>query len=178
MQPNKQANQQWRSRQETVSGAISNSKSECGKRPSVFKQPWPTERVQLLRAKHLGSLSQRAAGWNLTPLPPSLSPAHYDQQQMPTIPEQRSQSMLGRTKADLQPIGSTLLTACNLLMSLAGPHRAGVRANRRVRPPFLLWCRAAFSPQKEKSRSVMFPLLLPHLFAHRDTWRDSVTGNC
>lgn len=51
---------------------------------------------------------------------------------MPTIPGQRPQSMLGATMADRQPIGSTLLTACNLLMSLAGPERAGVRANRRV----------------------------------------------
>lgn len=63
---------------------------------------------------------------------------------MPTIPGQRPQSMLGGTMADLQPIGSTLLTACNLLMSLAGPERAGVGANRRVCPLWLLWCRAAF----------------------------------
>lgn len=67
---------------------------------------------------------------------------------MLTIPGQRSQSMLGRTKADLQPIGSTLLTACNLLMSLVRPHRAGVRANRRVCPPSALWCKAAFFPLK------------------------------
>ena len=121
-------------------------KYECGKSPSVFKQPWPTERVQLLSVKHLGSLSQSARGLKpYTPLPPSLSLPHYDQHQMLTIPGQRSQSMLGSTKADLQPIGSTLLTACNLLMSLARPHRAGVRAERRVCPPSSLWCRAAFS---------------------------------
>lgn len=67
--------------------------------------------------------------------PAFIIPQHYDQHQMLTIPGQCSQSMLGRTKADLQQIGSTLLTACNLLMSLARPHRAGVRSNRRVCPP-------------------------------------------
>lgn len=37
-------------------------KYECGKRPSLFKQPWPTESVQLLSLKHLVSLSQKARG--------------------------------------------------------------------------------------------------------------------
>lgn len=49
-------------RQQSVRGALSNPKYECGKCPSVFKQARPTERVQLLRVKHLGSLSQSARG--------------------------------------------------------------------------------------------------------------------
>lgn len=45
---------------DSVNRAVSNRKCECGKCPSVFKQPWPTEPVQLLSAKHFGSVSQRA----------------------------------------------------------------------------------------------------------------------
>lgn len=47
---------------QSVSRAVSNMKYECGKRPSGFKQPWPAERVQLLKVKRLGSLSQKAQG--------------------------------------------------------------------------------------------------------------------
>lgn len=144
----------------SVRGAVSNLKYERGKRPSVFKQPWPTERVQLLRAQRLGSLSQRARG--LKPYTPShhlhYPLPHYDQHQMLTIPGQRSQSMLGRTKADLQPIGSTLLTACNLLMSLVRPHRAGVRANRRVCPPSPALMRSSLFPLKSLC-SVIFSIV-------------------
>lgn len=133
----------------SVSGAVSNLKYECGKSPSVFKQAWPTERVQLLSVKRLGSLSQRGRGLGPHSPPsfiiPFTIPCHYDQHQMLTIPGQRSQSMLGSTKADRQPIGSTLLTACNLLMWLARPQRAGVRADGGVCPPPPLWCGAAFS---------------------------------
>lgn len=59
-------------KRETVKGvneAFSSMKYECGKCPSVFKQPWPAERVQLLKVKRLGSLSQRAQG--LKPSTPS-----------------------------------------------------------------------------------------------------------
>lgn len=56
MQQNKK---KW---QKSVSEALRRVKYERGKCPSVFKQPWPTERVQLLRVRHLGSLSQTAQG--------------------------------------------------------------------------------------------------------------------
>lgn len=45
---------------EGVTDALSDMKYGRGKCPSVFKQPWPTERVQPLKVKHLGSLSQKA----------------------------------------------------------------------------------------------------------------------
>lgn len=114
------SNETWRMSQ-SVTGVVSEMKYECGKCPSVFKQAWPAKRVRLLKVKHLGSLSQRARGLKpCTPPTVIIPPPHCDQHQMPTIPGRHSQSMLGGTKADLQPIGSTLLTACNLLMSLAG----------------------------------------------------------
>lgn len=56
-------------------------------------------------------------------------PPHDGQHHMPDIPGQRSQSMQRMTKADFHPIGSTLLTACNLLISLARPLRAGAGVN-------------------------------------------------
>lgn len=126
--------------------------------------------------RFLALFHKQPEGLNLTPLPPSLSLPHYDPHQMPTIPGQRSQSMLGRTKADLQPIGSTLLTACNLLMSLARPHRAGVRANRWVCPLSLLWCRAAFSLWKVLLCYISIVAAAPVCL--QEHMEKSVTGNC
>lgn len=75
-------------------------------------------------------------------------PPHDGQHHMPDIPGQRSQSMQRMTKADFHPIGSTLLTACNLLISLARPPRAGALLNGWVCLQSLLWCKVAFPSGK------------------------------
>lgn len=79
-------------------------------------------------------------GFPSQPHPVSITPTtlRSHQDQMPTIPGVLSQSMLGGTMAGLQPIGSTLLTACNLLISLAAPppdQESGTATTGQQSPP-------------------------------------------
>lgn len=88
--------------------------------------------LQLLTMKHLGSLSPTANRLEPYTPPTYIIPPRHDRHHLPDIPGQRSQSMQKMTKANLHPVGSTLLTACNLLISLARPLREGAVVNRGV----------------------------------------------
>lgn len=115
---------------------------------SVFKQAWRTVHLQLLTMEHLGSLSPTANRLEPCTPPMYIIPPRDDQHHMPDIPGQHSQSMQRMTKANFHPIGSTLLTACNLLISLARPLREGAVVNRGVCLQSLLWCKVAFPSWK------------------------------
>ena len=125
----------------------------------------------------LGLFHQRPLGVSpcippahITPIPPSA----WDQ--MPTIPCELSQSMLGRTMAGLQPIGSTLLTACNLLISLAGLRTTGVRTGNQGVLYTRLGCSSTISLWK--GRACYICIVPLHLLACRDTRRNVVIGIC
>ena len=92
--------------------------------------------MELLKAEHSGSLSPHKAPRGSLPCPsPPLSPPYHPEisSHYPHSPRPNPRrAMLGGTKAAIQAIGSTLLTACNLLISLARAHRRGVRGTEQV----------------------------------------------